>query len=1471
MKQSQPHSKIVWSTPSVNPRMRFLVAAFCILGLTSAFPGISIDGNFDDWEGGASSTVASVEDDADLPDTSGDIRRIEAFVKDGSLHLGMTVEGIVAPTVDETPVDGTNRYYYHWLLDTDNNPATGVSNSEYEGNPTNIAAPIGAEYFVQVGWRNGAPDGVMVYEPQNNDNEVVTDFQWTKDGASMEAVIPLAELGLTEGQTIALSAFQEGASDGWMVDWMESTEVLLEESSSGSETAAVEDPADLPDTSGDIRRIEAFVKDGSLHLGMTVEGIIAPTVEETPADGTNRYYYHWLLDTDNNPATGVSNSEYEGNPTNIEAPIGAEYFVQVGWRNGAPDGVMVYEPQNNDNEVVTDFAWTKDGASMEAVIPLAELGLTEGQTIALSAFQEGASDGWMVDWMESTEVLLEEASSVSETAAVEDPADLPDTSGDIRSIEAFVKDGSLHLGMTVEGIVAPTVEETPADGTNRYYYHWLLDTDNNPATGVSNSEYEGNPTGIEVPIGAEYFVQVGWRNGAPDGVMVYEPQNNDNEVVTDFQWTKDGASMEAIIPLAELGLSEGQTIALSAFQEGASDGWMVDWMESTEVVLEESSAGTGIPSVEDDSDHGDSSGDLKLIQVTADNEHLYLRMSVHGIIVPTVDETPVDATNRYYYHWLLDIDNNPATGVSNAEYEGNQTGVETPIGAEIFVQVGWRDGAPDGVMAYEPQNNDNELVTDFEWQAGGDSIEAKILLADLGLTPGQEIGLSAFQEGQSNGWAVDWMESTTAALVPPDSGRVNLTTEFAADPYGFRIELQNSGGQVLDPNSIKVLLDGTEATSEATTEGGVTTVRGVHATWLPGGGAHALAIEYQTEGSATVHSRQFPFKTPEYSVFTGSFANSGVNVEESGFVANVTQISELQANTVSLHNNIATRAELQLAGEFLDEQGAPYYNEVTGVKDRWELAQTNIEGTINWHELAPDPTGHFSDVTGFEDQPIPQLDGDIGNGLVIEILTFLELKAGFHQFGVNTTGGYKFTAGPDGRDKLSPIFGAYDGSRNYSYEADHYFNILAEQDGFYPVRLLWFHSAKTKEDAQLEFYSIADQRRILVNDPADPLSTKAYRVSATPMTYVSSLTPSAGEIYATPDSEIEIQITGAVTDGSIQVLYDGVEVSPVVTVNGDITTVAYTPPAAEWGSEHTVTLSYGSAGPPPMTRSGTFSYSLYSHALELPSDWAGTEGSGQDPGFSVRTVQSIEARDNSVSAAESQLAGAGDFSASGTAELVNFNLFEGEDIGVFFDDIGLTENELIDPGLTENFSMEIITYLELPAGAYTFGINSDDGFLLTAGATPVDKALEFDRFEGGRGTSTMPQNLFDVVVPKSGVYPFRMLWYQGTGGASAEWYSYDRQNAVATLINSEGGIKAFQTLLDPNGNQIIAINVAENRDVTITWLSKATSTYSLEVSPNLQDWVELDDGIDGEPETTSFIDTNIPDDTRERFYRVIQQ
>ncbi|MDP6592400.1 MAG: hypothetical protein QGH48_04790 [Candidatus Poseidoniia archaeon] len=120
-------------------------------------------------------------------------------------------------------------------------------------------------------------------------------------------------------------------------------------------------------------------------------------MEKTPTGMKNRYYYHWIIDADNNLKTGFNNSSYEKKATNVKKPIGVEKVVMIGWKNGKPNGIEAYNALNDDEVFTKDYKYAASGDMLEAEVPLKALGLTEGGTVGFSAFQEGASNGWAVD------------------------------------------------------------------------------------------------------------------------------------------------------------------------------------------------------------------------------------------------------------------------------------------------------------------------------------------------------------------------------------------------------------------------------------------------------------------------------------------------------------------------------------------------------------------------------------------------------------------------------------------------------------------------------------------------------------------------------------------------------------------------------------------------------------------------------------------------------------------------------------------------------------------------------------------------------------------------------------------------------------------------------------------------------------------------------------------------------------------
>lgn len=205
-----------------------LVSLLCSVSLAAT---ITIDGNFEDW----ADVVATVEDAQDMADTSGDIKMVQAAYADGQLYLRMTVYGTIAPSIEQTPDGMTNRYYYHWILDTDNDAGTGFNNAEYEESPTNVT-PIGVDVVVMLGWRDGNPNGTEVYDPLTE--EMFADnFEFAVDGDSVEVMVDIDTIQAAYGDMISISAFQEGASDDWAVDWLDPTTLTLTEAATAVDSS----------------------------------------------------------------------------------------------------------------------------------------------------------------------------------------------------------------------------------------------------------------------------------------------------------------------------------------------------------------------------------------------------------------------------------------------------------------------------------------------------------------------------------------------------------------------------------------------------------------------------------------------------------------------------------------------------------------------------------------------------------------------------------------------------------------------------------------------------------------------------------------------------------------------------------------------------------------------------------------------------------------------------------------------------------------------------------------------------------------------------------------------------------------------------------------------------------------------------------------------------------------------------------
>ncbi|MCI0541375.1 MAG: hypothetical protein L0Z50_39760, partial [Verrucomicrobiales bacterium] len=113
-------------------------------------------------------------------------------------------------------------------------------------------------------------------------------------------------------------------------------------------------------------------------------------------------------------------------------------------------------------------------------------------------------------------------------------------------------------------------------------------------------------------------------------------------------------------------------------------------------------------------------------------------------------------------------------------------------------------------------------------------------------------------------------------------------------------------------------------------------------------------------------------------------------------------------------------------------------------------------------------------------------------------------------------------------------------------------------------------------------------------------------------------------------------------------------------------------------------------------------------------------------------------------------------------------------------------------GGADGIAGEILTYLDLPKGLITMGVNSDDGFKTTAGLNPSDaaSALLLGEFSGGRGAA---DTIFQFVVEEAGIYALRTTWEEGGGGANIEWFTINGGTKVLVNDDANGGVKAYRT------------------------------------------------------------------------------
>jgi hypothetical protein len=346
-------------------------------------------------------------------------------------------------------------------------------------------------------------------------------------------------------------------------------------------------------------------------------------------------------------------------------------------------------------------------------------------------------------------------------------------------------------------------------------------------------------------------------------------------------------------------------------------------------------------------------------------------------------------------------------------------------------------------------------------------------------------------------------------------------------------------------------------------------------------------------------------------------------------------------------------------------------------------------------------------------------------------------------------------------------------------------------------------------------------------------------VAATP-TRVTATISDAAWLTVDESKGVQLKLDGAtVTAGSVSRAAESTQVVVRYT--------AATPFAAN--SVHTLDVTFTTAAGVQVMDSVTFTAPDYK---TLPATLATAPGTGTQPGLKWRTHQLATGRGTTIALAEQQLAGtlgatvhdpAGETGGFFLVDYVNFDQAAGA--AGNFSETATEANQLVPdlsiPGIpgpdggTDNIAAEALTFVEIPAaGLYTMVVNSDDGFQVSAGTATSPKALILGQFDAGRGSADTE---FYFRAEQPGVYFFRLLYFEGGGGANVEWFTVNNDGSRALLNGAQSGaLKTFRarSVSEPGvgGGSIQGISLTAGKVViTFTGTLKSTATVNGAFAP----------------------------------------
>jgi len=657
-------------------------------------------------------------------------------------------------------------------------------------------------------------------------------------------------------------------------------------------------------------------------------------------------------------------------------------------------------------------------------------------------------------------------------------------------------------------------------------------------------------------------------------------------------------------------------------------------------------------------------------------------------------------------------------------------------------------------------------------------------------------------------------------------------------PDGFAFEILDVGASVLDPNNMQLKYNGRDAAGATVLKNGPTNrIYFSDVNFItPSGWTNTL--EYVLHDTLAIPQTLTGLVSQVVSSYATVKASdavpaASVALEKPGFKVRVHQ---LPLGRFPGDANLMLNAERHLRDMFINPATLmPYANfaDLTAAVNGFFTDENYLNWSVN-DDYSQADRGNFTSANGYFEEPVPGIPGLVDtvnpppvtintDNFAAEITTVLHLARGYYRFIVNSDDGFRVTTGPRARDFFAANLGVYDGGKGSS---DVPFDVFVEEDGYYPVRLAWWEGGV---DANIEFLvqGFETGAKTLINDTAVAGAIRAYQeTTGASLPTLFSMKPYPGEtlipINFAIQAVVEDGVSNPLDNSTVKLRVDGADAAVAFQKAGTKTTVAASGYTLRPNATHTVQVIYGASGQTPATNSWTFTtipqYAVIHAADAVPA----ASVNKSNPGFRLFVNQRGGDRGpvdgNFMENAERHIRGAYlDAAFHPEANLANLGL-AGPDgwfiepevinhngngnagaVGVFTDTSTPAFPDEAAPGIpgttssTDYYVTEILTFLELKAGYYRFCVNSDDGFKITIGNACRDYfAAPAAYYSGGRGQSTADYSRFDFQVEAGGIYPFRLLWWEGGGDASVEFFVENIQTGQRVLVNDP-----YNTQLNP--------------------------------------------------------------------------